>query len=154
MLRTILGAVAAVLILSPGVSAQQPADSSQSMMQQQMQQMQERMQSMQERMQSMHQMMQRMHGAQGGAQSMQAMGTQARGQTQNCIAGSPEGGLSALLMGAVRDLALTDAQRTRLEEILERAQGEALGALTPEQREQLESAPSPARPMCPPAQPN
>lgn len=158
MRTAIFGAVTMSFLLSLGVSAQhtggapaQPADSSQSMMQG----MQERMQTMQARMQSMQERMQQMmqsHGQQGGMQMQgqegSAQGMQAMGGQQNCIASGPQAGLSALLMGPAGTLDLTAAQRSTLETILARAQEQALAALSPEQRDQLESAPATASPVC------
>jgi hypothetical protein len=123
---------------------------------QHMQQMQQRMQSMEERHQSMQEMMQAR--SQEGMQGMQQMqsgaamqgmaGQQMREQSQSCLASGPQAGLSALLMGPVGVLSLSDQQRSTLEEILERAQSEALEALTAEQRAQLEAAPTGAGLQC------
>ncbi|MGD2047191.1 MAG: hypothetical protein PVH96_13340, partial [Gemmatimonadota bacterium] len=93
---------------------------------------------------------------QGGMQSMQqgdmqGMGTQqqARARDQSCLASSAGSGLSALLLGSTTQLALTDEQTAELEQILARAQRDALDQLTAEQREQLEAAPSTASATCP-----
>jgi DNA-binding protein YbaB len=160
MAKTLMGAVVMAVLLPVGISAQahnhgaqpqsaeaaQPSDAPQGMMQQ-----------MQERMQGMQQMMQQMHGAeQDGAQAMrngQGVGAQAQGAPhQTCIMSGPQAGLSALLLGSASDLALTDAQRSQLQEILAQAQSEALQALTEEQRDKLESAPAPNPPPCPQGQ--
>jgi hypothetical protein len=102
----------------------------------------------QEMMQRMHEMMQGMHQAMGGMQ-----GTQGDAQdTQACILRDPEGGFSALLAGPIAELSLTDVQRVELDELLARAQEEALGVLTSEQREILASAPPATGVMCSPVQ--
>ncbi|MGD8289434.1 MAG: hypothetical protein PVI31_12475 [Gemmatimonadota bacterium] len=178
MPKTILGAMTLMLFLAGGASAQghahggqaqstdsaQAANSSQGMMQQRMQQMQERKESMQQMMQQRMQQgdMQGMQEGgmqgmqQGGMQSMQqgdmqGMGTQqqARARDQSCLASSAGSGLSALLLGSTTQLALTDEQTAELEQILARAQRDALDQLTAEQREQLEAAPSTASATCP-----
>jgi len=137
MSRSIRGAVAVSLFLATGVSAQAPGRDTASapgMMQQ-----------MQARMQGMHQMMQ-MHGGRDGAQTMQGA------PSQTCIMSGPQVGLSALLLGSLADLALTETQRSQLQEILASAQRQALGALTAEQRLRLEAAPAQMSTMCPRAE--
>ena len=162
MPKVILSATTLMLFLAGGASAQghahgaqaqsvdtvQAANSSQGMMQQHMQQMQERKASMQQMMQTRMQ--------EGGMQSMQqgdmqGMGTQqqARARDQSCLANSAGSGLSALLLGSATQLALTDDQTAELEQILARAQRDALDKLTMEQREQLEAAPSATPATCP-----
>lgn len=63
-----------------------------------------------------------------------------------------QAGLSVLLLGNATDLGLTDAQTSSLQAILSKARSDALEALTPEQRQKLET--SPAMPSaCPLARP-
>jgi hypothetical protein len=119
--------------------------------------MEQRMQSMEERHQSMQEMM-RARSQEGAMQGMQQMqnGAAMQGMTpqqmrtpsQSCLASGPQAGLSALLMGPVGVLSLTDQQRSTLEEILAQAQSEALEALTAEQRAQLDAAPAGAGAQC------
>lgn len=166
MPKTVFGVVVMMLSLTAGVSAQghahgapradtaQAADSTRGM-----QGMMQRSQDMQLRMQSMQQMrqmrMQQSHtaGAQQGMQGMQGMGgQQTRARDQSCIAGSQQAGLSALLMGSVAELGLTEEQGAELQEILDRAHDDALEALTPSQREQLEAGPVRPSATCPTSQ--
>jgi hypothetical protein len=163
---SILGAVVVSLLCATNVAAQDPPSAEPAPeqaapptdMQGMMQGMMERMQGMHEMMQGMQQMMQSMHGGGGmqgmhGGGGMQGMqGQQGQQQPQTCIMRDPEGGLSALLLGSVADLGLSDAQRQELDQILARAQGEALAALTAEQRARLEAAPVLPRAVCPQAQ--
>jgi len=130
-----------------------PSDSSQTGMMQMHERMQEHMAQMQEHMQAMQQMMQ-MHGQQGDGQGMQGMagmGQQQGMQSGTCVVSASRTGLSALLLGGVTDLGLTDAQTSSLQAILDRARIDALEALTPEQRQRLEA--TPAASACPRAQP-
>ena len=166
------GAAALALVLAPTIGAQQPTDP--------MQDMAARMQSMHQMMEQMHHMMMGMHG--GGMQGMQmtpdghdapaqssmpGMGMQGMhgqpgqgmamggmGMGGACGAGSPDSGLGALLMHPVADLALTDAQRTALHEVLARAQAEAREHLTAEQRARLEITTPGGAGMCPSASPS
>jgi len=160
------------LLLPLGVSAQahqhgaqagggmMPSDSSQAGMMQMHEQMQQHMAQMQEHMQAMQGMMQ-MHGQQGGQAmegmsgmtGMSGMGQQQAMQGGTCVASGSRSGLSALLLGGVTDLGLTEAQTSSLQDILAKARSDALQALTPEQRQKLEAAPAvPA--VCPRAQPS
>jgi len=167
MFRSIAVTCGTALLLPLGVSAQahqhgaqggggmMPSDSSQAGMMQMHEQMQQHMSQMQEHMQAMQQMMQ-MHGQQGSGQGMQGMsgmGQQQAMQGGTCLTSGSQAGLSALLLGGVTDLGLTDAQTSSLQAILDRARSEALEALTPEQRQKLEAAPS-APAACPRAQPS
>jgi hypothetical protein len=169
MSRAILGAVAMLLFLSAGVFAQ-AADTAQGMMQQRMQDMQGHMEQMQQRMQAMQehmgqmqhhmqamrdgmhtagqdgmprmQHMQQMQGQQDGAQAIQAMdGHMPPSPGQTCLASRSEAGLTALLMGSVDALTLTEEQRSELQTVLGRARAEALEALTAEQRARLAESP-------------
>jgi predicted exporter len=88
------------------------------------------MMQMHHRMQAMQQQMMQMHGQRAS-----------------------EAGPSALLLGSVADLGLTEEQQSRLQEALERARSEALQALTPEQRQKLEEAPTMGS-MCQQARPS
>jgi TolA-binding protein len=166
MSRSISITLAMALLLPVGVSAQahqhgpqagggaMPSDSTQGAtmqmhdMMQMHQQMQEHMAQMQEHMQAMQGMMQ-MHGQEG----MSGMGQQQAMQGGTCVTSGVQAGLSALLLGGVTDLGLTEAQTSSLEAILDQARTEALQALTPEQRQKLEAAPS-APSVCPRAQPS
>jgi DNA-binding protein YbaB len=148
MRTAICGAAALSLVLALGASAQghshgarrtgdtaRAADTTQGMMQQKMQGMQQRMQDMQARMEGVMQMR-----------------SQGQAMAGTCIMSGSGAALSAVLFGSVSALTLSEEQTETLHEILERAQHEALEALTPEQRERLEGAP--ARPMCRQLQPD
>ena len=121
----------------------QPSDSAHPMMQR-MQQMQDQ-QSGAGSMQRMRGMTQGMQAGDSSAQPMmqrmQQMQGQQGAQAQTCVSSGARAGLSALLTGGVGQLALNDEQTAELQEILERARNDALDALTPEQRQRLESAP-------------
>jgi hypothetical protein len=148
IMRRLFGAAVLAAVLAPALGAQQPADSMPSML--------DRMQAMESMMQQMHQMMQGMHGSgqgmgmemgqaapgqqgmgMGGGMGMgmrmgqQGMGTMA---AATCSMGD---GLAALFGACPSNLALTEAQTTTLQAIFERARGEAMGLLTPEQHTQL-----------------
>ena len=175
MSRSISVTLAMALLLPLGVSAQAHqhgpqagggamlSDSTQGgMMQmhdmmQMHEQMQQHMAQMQEHMQAMQGMMQ-MHGQQGGQgmegmQGMSGMGQQQAMQGGTCVTSGVQAGLSALLLGGVTDLGLTDAQTSSLQAILEKARTDALAALTSEQRQKLEAAPS-VPSACPRVQPS
>lgn len=159
--KWIFGAAALALTLAPAVGAQQPTDP--------MQDMAARMQSMHQMMEQMHHMMMGMHG--GGMQGMQAtpdghdappqpgmpgMGMhgqpgQGMGMGGSCGAADSDAGLGALFMHPIADLALTDVQRTELQEVLARAQAEAREHLTTEQRARLEITTPSGAGMCAPA---
>jgi len=152
MPRGILGAVVMMPLLAVGIAAQGTMEQRMQSMQQRMQSMEQHRQSMQEMMQSRSQEggmhgMQQMQGQQNGS-GMQGMTPQTRTPSQSCLASGPQAGLSALLMGPVGGLDLTEAQSGALEEIMARAQTAALAALTPDQRERLESAEPGTSPAC------
>ncbi len=154
--KWVFGAAALVVALAPAVAAQAPTDP--------MQDMAARMQSMHQMMEQMHHMMMGMHGggmqgmqmtpdghdapAQSGMSGMGMQGTHGQpgqgmtmggmGMSAACGAGNPDAGLGALFMRPVGDLALTEAQRSVLQEVLARAQAEARVHLTAEQRTRLE----------------
>ena len=168
MSRSISVTLAMAMLLPLGVAAQahqhggqagggmMASDSSQGGMMQMHEQMQQHMAQMQEHMQAMQGMMQ-MHGQQGGQgmegmQGMSGMGQQQAMQGGTCVTSGVQAGLSALLLGGVTDLGLTDAQTSSLQAILEKARTDALAALTPEQRQKLEAAPS-VPSACPRVQP-
>ncbi len=108
-----------------------------------------KMDSMQATIEQMHSMMMSMHGQGGmmmgemqGMSGMSGMAMGGGGGLQaNCVARGPEAGLSALFLGPVSTLGLTEAQKTQFEAILARAQAEALAGLTAEQRTRMEAAP-------------
>ena len=170
------GAAAFALVLAPALGAQQPTDPMQDMAAR-IQSMQQMMQEMHHMMMSMHgggmqgmQMtpdghdapapppmsgmgMPGMQGQPGQGMAMGGMGTQnmqgAAGTA--CGARGPDAGLGALFMRPVADLALTEAQRTALQEVLARAQAEAREELTAEQRARLEITTPGGAGMCPSA---
>lgn len=142
----LIGTAGLMWLLAPGLGAQQPTEP--------MPGMHERMQSMESMMQHMHQMMMSMHGG-GAGQENQAMpgmqGQQRTGMgmgmpaqqgagTMSAESCSMPDGLEALLRACPSNLALTEAQTTALDAILERARSEALATLTPEQHAQLHTA--------------
>jgi hypothetical protein len=131
--RALVAAVLA-LVLAPGLGAQQSTDP--------MQDMAARMQSMQQMMHDMHHMMMSMHGGatadghdvEGG---MPGMGMQGQGMMMGGMQGADDG-LGALFTRPVADLALTEAQKSTLRDILAHARAQALEQLTVDQRARLE----------------
>jgi hypothetical protein len=108
------------------------------------------MQGMMQQMQAHMQQMMQAHGSQGG---MDMQGRSMDMQSSACVVSGPESVLSALSLGSVADLGLTEAQSTELAAILERARDEARAALTDEQRARLAAAPSQQGAACPEGHP-
>lgn len=135
MFRSIPVTLAMAMLLPLGVSSQ--ADTMQ----------------MHEHMQAMHQQMMQMHG-QAGGQAMEGMSGMAQQRAGTCVVSGSQVGLSALLLGSVGDLGLTEEQTSSLQAILEKARSDALEALTPEQRQRLEAAPAAPSVVCPRTQPS
>ena len=166
MVRFVLiSAAVTTVLLSAELVAQQPDDTQVApdtavtdSMSQPMQEMMQGMQEMRQGMQGMMRGMQQMQGMQemqGMIQRMQEMMRGMQGgqrETPTCVMRDSQGGFTALLVGSVGELGLSDVQRRELDEILGRAQEESLGVLTPDQREMLESAPPMTGMMCSPVE--
>ena len=161
----LISAAVTTVLLSPALVAQQPNDAQVApdtavagSMNQPMQQMRQGMQEMRQGMQGMMRGMQQMQGMQEMQEMMQRMQGMMRGmqggrrEIPTCVMRDSQGGFTALLVGSVGEVGLTDVQRRELDEILGRAQEESLDVLTPDQRETLESAPPMTGMICSPVE--